>query len=160
MELQKQLPVLLHHILVHVVRKLQQRAYVHQSERQIIAGNLMVLCEILPEDMQRWFSELFIDSYDWISVPNVFSVSQFTDPGSLLSEPSICTSTYILQMSHYERGLWCDVWDGLFWRFIQKHREALNHNSRMRTMLQRLNRLDPDRQQDPAAGAVGFRDGP
>ncbi len=129
-----------------LVVKIIARGYAHNSERQLIAGNLMVLCEIQPDDMLKWFSELFVDSYDWVTIPNVFMVSQFTDSSNFNLEPSICPSTYILQLSNYQRDVWCDIWDGLYWRFINKHRDELNHNARMRTMLQRLDRLDPDRQ--------------
>ena len=26
-----------------------------------------------------------------------------------------------LKMSNYEKGAWCDVIDGLYWRFVQKN---------------------------------------
>ena len=34
-------------------------------------GNFMVLCEIHPDAVYRWFMEMFIDAYDWAMVPNV-----------------------------------------------------------------------------------------
>lgn len=127
------------------VKKVQNHAYAHQSERLMVVGNFMLLCEIDPGDVYRWFSELFIDAYPWVTVPNVYGMSQFGDSGAFGGKPYVSASNYILQMSHYERGLWSDVWDGLFWRFVDKHRSVLAHNPRMRTMISRLDRLDPDR---------------
>lgn len=128
-----------------MMQKVKAHGYAHHSERLMIAGNLMLLCEIEPGDVYRWFSELFIDSYPWVTVPNVYGLSQFGDGGAYGGKPYIAASNYILQMSHYERGIWSDVWDGLFWRFVDKHRTVLAHNPRMRTMISRLDRLDPDR---------------
>lgn len=128
-----------------MVNKVRQHAYAHHNERQMIAGNLMLLCEIDPADMQRWFSELFIDSYDWLMVPNVYGLSQLGGSASFMNQPAISASSYILQMSHYERGIWSDIWDGLYWRFIEKNRAAMLHNPRLRAMVHRLDRLDADR---------------
>ena len=126
-----------------MVKKLQGHAYAHHQERLMIAGNLMVLCEIQPDDMQRWFKELFVDAYDWVSLPNVYNLSQFATSGSGV-EACIAASNYLLEISNYERGEWCNIWDGLFWRFIEKHRQEISHNPRMRVMVQRLDRLGAD----------------
>ena len=50
----------------------------------MILGNFFVLCEIDPDEVYRWFMELFIDAYDWVMVPNVYGMSQYM--GSKLSE--------------------------------------------------------------------------
>lgn len=128
-----------------MVAKLHQHAYAHHIERLMIAGNLMMLAEIHPDDVYQWFSEFFIDAYDWVMVPNVYGMSQFADGGSVVTKPYISASNYILQMSDYKRGDWSDIWDGLYWRFIERHQELLSQNPRMRVITQRLDRLDPDR---------------
>lgn len=128
-----------------LIKKITQHAYAHQAERLMVAGNLMVLCEIDPSDICKWFSELFVDASDWATVPSVFGISQFSSGGAATARPYISGSNAILQMSHYERGVWCDVWDGLFWRFIEKHKDRLRSDPRMRVMVQRLGHLDADR---------------
>jgi deoxyribodipyrimidine photolyase-related protein len=35
-----------------------------------------------------------------------------------VTKPYISSSNYIRKMSSFGRGDWCDIWDGLFWRFI------------------------------------------
>jgi deoxyribodipyrimidine photolyase-related protein len=127
-----------------MVKKVSQHGYAHHVERLMIAGNLMLLSEIHPDDVYKWFSELFIDSYDWVTTPNIYGMSQFADGGSLVTKPYISGSNFILTMSHYERGYWSDIWDGLYWRFIEKNRDVIKHNPNLRPMVQRLERLDPD----------------
>jgi len=135
-----------------MVQKVQLHAYAHNNERLAIAGNLMLLCEIHPDDIYRWFAEMFIDAYDWISVPNVFEMCHFDDNGNIFTTPFVFSSSYIIQMSSYQKGEWADIWDGLFWRFIDKHKETFSHNAHMKIMVHRLAQLDSDRKR-----IIGYR---
>ena len=63
----------------------------------------MLLCEFDPDEVYRWFMELFIDSYDWVMVPNVYGMSQFSDGGLMSTKPYISGSSYILKMSNYKK---------------------------------------------------------
>lgn len=128
-----------------MVLKLQKHGYAHHAERLMIAGNLMLLSEIHPNDVYRWFSEMLVDAYDWVTVPNIYGISQFADGGQTVGKPNVSSSHYILTMSNYEKGEWSDVWDGLFWRFIEKHRTLVEHNPQMRMFATQLDSLDPDR---------------
>ena len=53
----------------------------------MILGNLMLLCEIDPNEFYRWFMEMFIDAYDWVMVPNVYGISQHADGGRITIKP-------------------------------------------------------------------------
>lgn len=128
-----------------VILKVQKHGYAHHIERLMVVGNFMLLAEIHPDEVYRWFSEMFVDAYDWVMVPNVYGMSQFADGGSIVTKPYISSSNYILRMSHYEHGEWSDVWDGLYWRFIANHRDRLAQNPRMRMMVAQLDKLDADR---------------
>lgn len=59
------------------IHKVINHGYCHHIERLMIIGNFMLLCEIDPREVYRWFMELFIDAYDWVMVPNVYGMSQF-----------------------------------------------------------------------------------
>ena len=83
----------------------------------------MLLCEFDPDEVYIWFMELFIDSYDWVMVPNVYGMSQFADGGLMSTKPYISSSNYVYKMSDYKKGDWDIVWDGLFWRFMDKQRD-------------------------------------
>ena len=80
----------------------------------------MLLCEISPDDVYKWFMELYIDAYDWVMVPNVYGMSQFYDGGLFATKLYISSSNYIKKMSNYKSGEWDKIWDGLYWNFINK----------------------------------------
>ncbi len=128
-----------------VIRRVLDHAYCHHIERLMILGNIMVLCRIHPDDVYRWFMELFIDAYDWVMVPNVYSMSQYADGGLITTKPYISGSNYIRKMSDIAKGEWCDTWDGLFWTFIDDHREFFAGNPRLSVMTMQLQNMDRDR---------------
>ena len=96
------------------IKKVEKSAYGNHIERLMILGNFMVLCEFDPNEVYKWFMEVFIDSYDWVMVPNVYGMSQFADGGLMSTKPYISSSNYIIKMSDYKKGEWSDIWDGLF----------------------------------------------
>lgn len=105
----------------HSIKALHEGAYLHHIERLMVLGNFFLLCEVDPNDIYRWFMEFFIDAYDWVMVPNVYGMSQYADGGLMTTKPYISGSNYILKMSNYPKGPWCEIWDSLFWRFMIKH---------------------------------------
>jgi len=127
------------------IEKVMRTGYLHHIERLMVLGNAMLLLEIDPQEIYRWFMELFIDAYDWVMVPNVFGMSQYADGGLLASKPYISSSNYLRRMSDYPRGEWCDIWDGLFWRFIHKHRDFFRASPRLAVMARTLERMEPQR---------------
>ena len=108
----------------------------------MIIGNFMLLCEFEPNEVYKWFMEMFIDSYDWVMVPNVYGMSQFSDSGMMSTKPYISSSNYILKMSNYKKGDWCKIWDSLFWNFMDKQREFFIKNPRMRMLVSSFDRME------------------
>ena len=95
----------------------------------MIIGNFMLLCEFDPDEVYRWLKEMYIDSYDWLMLPNVYGMSQFSDAGMMSTKPYISSSNYILKMSNYKRDSWCLTWDALYWNFIDQNRDCLLYTS-------------------------------
>lgn len=126
-----------------VIQRVLACAYCHHIERLMVLGNFMLLCEIHPQAIFQWFMELFIDAYDWVMVPNVFGMSQYADGGLITTKPYISGSAYVLKMSDFKKGPWCAIWDALFWRFIDRHRDFFSQNPRMSVMVAQCNRLGP-----------------
>lgn len=124
-----------------VIHRVHQYAYCHHIERLMVLGNFMLLCEISPNAIYQWFMEFFIDAYDWVMVPNVYGMSQFADGGLITTKPYISGSAYILKMSSFKRGPWCEIWDALYWRFIDKHRSFFRSNPRMSVMVAQCDRM-------------------
>ena len=129
----------------NVIKRLFNEAYLHHIERLMILGNFMNLCEINPNAIYKWFMELFIDAYDWVMVPNVYGMSLNADGGLISTKPYISSSNYVLKMSNYTKGDWCDIWNGLYWRFIHKNQEKIKKNPRMSMMVNIMKRMDTDK---------------
>jgi deoxyribodipyrimidine photolyase-related protein len=109
----------------------------------MILGGFMFLCEIDPDDIYRWFMEMFIDSYDWVMVPNIYAMSQHADGGAITTKPYFSGSNYVLKMSNYKKGDWSTIWDGLFWRWILKHQNELAGNPRWAMMVRNAQKMAP-----------------
>ncbi len=124
------------------IKKAQDFGYCHHIERLMVLSNVMLLSEFHPHEVHRWFMEMFVDSADWVMGPNVYGMGQFSDGGVFATKPYISGSNYILKMSDYKKGEWCDVWDGLFWRFIGKHREFFAKQYRLSFMVVTLDKMD------------------
>ena len=124
------------------IKKVNKTGYANHIERLMILGNFMVLCEFDPDDVYRWFMELFIDSYDWVMVPNVYGMSQYADGGLMSTKPYISSSNYIIKMSDYKKGEWSEIWDGLFWSFMDKQRVFFSKNPRMRMLISSFDKMN------------------
>jgi deoxyribodipyrimidine photolyase-related protein len=128
-----------------VIKKILKTGYCHHIERLMILGNFMLLNEYDPDEVYQWFMELFIDSYDWVMVPNVYGMSQFADGGLMASKPYISGSSYVLKMSHYKKGDWCDTWDALFWEFMNKQRAFFSSNPRLGMLLKTYDKMSEEK---------------
>lgn len=139
-----------------VIRQLLDDGYCHHIERLMVLGNFMLLCRIKPDDVYRWFMELFIDSYDWVMVPNVYGMSQFADGGTFTTKPYFSGSNYLLKMSDEPKGDWCAIWDGLFWSFIGDYTPFFLKNPRLSMMARSWEKQSPEKQEAHRAVAEKF----
>ncbi|WP_411825990.1 cryptochrome/photolyase family protein [Luteolibacter sp. AS25] len=117
-----------------IIKQLHTEAYAHHIERLMLLGNFMLLCRFDPSAVYKWFMELFIDSYDWVMVPNVYGMSQFADGGTFTTKPYISGSNYVRKMSDEKPGPWTEIWDALFWTFVADHQELFLKNPRSSMM--------------------------
>jgi deoxyribodipyrimidine photolyase-related protein len=129
------------------IEKLLQTGYNHHIERLLILGNFMLLCEFNPNRVYQWFMEMYVDSYDWVMVPNVYGMSQFADGGLMTTKPYISGSNYILKMSNYKKDTWCEIWDALFWRFMHVHRNFFLQNPRLGMLVKTFDKMNEKKQQ-------------
>ncbi|MDB4107449.1 cryptochrome/photolyase family protein [Bacteroidia bacterium] len=140
----------------HTIKKVLQNGYCNHIERLMILGNFMLLCEFDPDEVYRWFMELFIDAYDWVMVPNVYGMCMFADGGTFATKPYIGGSNYIKKMSNYPKGEWEQVWDGMFWSFVIKHKEFFRTNPRTSMLLYSLNKMSIEKQEEHIKNANSF----
>lgn len=138
------------------IKKVLKTGYCHHIERLMVLGNFMVLCEFDPDEVYQWFMELFIDSYDWVMVPNVYGMSQFADGGLMSTKPYISGSNYLMKMSNYKKGDWQETWDGLFWRFMHTHRDFFLSNPRLGMLVRMYDKMDDEKKQTHLKNGEAF----
>ena len=163
------------------IRKALRYGWTHHIERLMILSNLMNLCEIEPRHAHDWFMSMFVDSSDWVMGPNVYGMGLMSDGGVFATKPYICGSNYVMKMSDYRKpkphetlfdlgdggngrhqdangATWVDVMDGLYWRFIDRHRDFFAGNPRMAMMSRSLDKMKADRRRRLFAAAERFID--
>jgi len=128
-------------------------------ERLMVLGNYLLPCQVDPVRVNDWFMELLIDAYDWVVVPNVFGMSPFADGGLFTTKPYSSGCNYLRKMSDYGPGPWETVWDGLFWSFIDRHREFFEGHYRLSMMPRTLARTDAAKRAGHLRAAAAFLDG-
>ena len=139
-----------------VIKRVLKTGYCHHIERLMVVGGFMFICEIDPNDVYRWFMEMFVDSYDWVMVTNAYAMSQNADGGLITTKPYFSGSAYVRKMGNHARGDWCDVWDGLYWRWIWKQREALAGNPRWAMMVSMVRKMDEAKRERHLEVAANF----
>lgn len=142
-----------------VVRRVRAGAWCHHIERLMVLSNFLLLGGFRPDDVYRWFMELFIDAYDWVMVPNVYDMGLFASGGVFATKPYLSGSAYLRKMSDFPPGPWCETWDALFWSFIGRHRAYFAGNPRLSMMAKTWDRLGSGRQRGHTDRAARFLDG-
>ncbi len=130
--------------------------YTHHIPRLMVICNIMNLSKIHPNEIYRWFMEMFVDSSDWVMVPNVYGMGTFADGGIFATKPYSCGSNYILKMSNYKKDDWCDVVDGLYWMFMSENISFFQSNPRLAILVKSLERMNIDRKELIFAKAIDF----
>jgi deoxyribodipyrimidine photolyase-related protein len=91
-------------------------------------GNFMLLCFIDPKEVHKIFMEWSIDSYDWVMLPNIFCMSQYSDNGLMMTRPYFSSYNYINKMSNYKNKESEIIWNALYYNFLNKHQEKFKNN--------------------------------
>ncbi len=141
------------------IQRILKTAYAHHIERLMVLGNFMLIAELHPDDVYKWFMSLFIDAYDWVMVPNVYGMSQFADGGLMSTKPYISGSNYIIKMSDYKKGDWSEIWDALFWRFMNVHIQTFQQNPRLSFLLNTWNNFPAEKKKELMNMAEDFLSG-
>jgi deoxyribodipyrimidine photolyase-related protein len=122
----------------NLIIKVNKYAYLHHIERLMLIGNFALLCLINPKEIYKWFMICFIDSYEWVMIPNVMGMSQYsTKKIIMMTRPYFSSANYILNMSNYKANTdkliilnksyyWNEIWNALYYNFINKHYKLLS----------------------------------
>lgn len=146
-----------------VIRKLLITGYSHHIERLMVMGNFFLLCEFDPDDVHKWFMELYIDAYDWVMVPNVYGMTQFADGGLMMTKPYISGSNYLMKMGDWKKSVvpqtgrcWTETWDALFWRFMHMHRDFFLKNPRLGMLVNTFDKMNEEKKANHLRIAAEF----
>ncbi|MGM0557545.1 MAG: cryptochrome/photolyase family protein [Myxococcota bacterium] len=142
--------------LDHVVEGVLEHGYSHHIPRLMILSNIATLLDVRPRELTDWFWVAYTDAYDWVVEPNVLGMGTFGVGELFTTKPYVSGSNYIDKMSDYcdacafDPAKDCPLRD-MYWAFLERHREHLSDNRRMRLMYGNLKRRsDPKKARDKA----------
>jgi len=129
-------------LLNNIITKALTYGWVHHIERLMYLGNFMLISEIEPYQVYKWFMELFIDAYPWVMSPNVYGMSQHSSGPVMMKRPYFSSSNYIDKMSSYKKKKdiykkikinnqeyeWYEIWDIVYYNFIGNNYNYLKNN--------------------------------
>ena len=113
----------------HLIEKTKKWCWIHHIERLMFIGNYFFLCKINPKDVMKFYMEnISLDAYEWVMIPNVYGMSQYSGLNLMTTRPYFSSSNYLLKMSNYKKGEWCKIFDALYYNFINDHQKILKNN--------------------------------
>ena len=116
-------------IINHMINKVQQFAYLHHIERLMVINNIMIMYNFKLKDILKWFMTCFIDSYDWVMIPNVMmninSLNKDSSNVRYMTRVYLGSDNYIKKMSNFNNKNDCSVINKLYWDFLKKNKIIL-----------------------------------
>jgi deoxyribodipyrimidine photolyase-related protein len=141
-------------------------AYAHHIQRLMVTGNFALLIGADPKAVHIWYMEVYLDAYEWVTLPNTLGMSQFGDGGLVGTKPYAASGAYINRMSDYcapcrydpEQRTGPDAcpFNSLYWHFLDRNRDRLGANPRLRNQYRTWDRFAPASQDEVRAQAEGF----
>jgi deoxyribodipyrimidine photolyase-related protein len=131
--------------------QLRDTGWVHHIPRLMILGSWALQRGINPSALTDWFHDSFVDGYEWVMAPNVVGMSQHADGGLMATKPYTSGGAYINTMSDFcaecpykptvRVGEDACPYSAGYWAFLDRNRDRLSNNPRMRRPLTGLDRL-------------------
>lgn len=126
-------------------------AYAHHIQRLMVTGNFALLAGIHPVDVDKWYLGIYIDAIEWVEITNTRGMSQYADGGLVGTKPYISGAAYINKMSNYCKTCFYDKtqktgeracpFNSLYWHFLERNRQQLSGNHRLKMMYSVLNKM-------------------
>lgn len=117
-------------LISNCIEKVNKIAYLHHIERLMIMGNLFLITEVNPISVYNWFMEKFIDAYEWVMVPNIFGMSQFSTNKHelfIVSRPYLCSVNYFIKMAYPLDKKGFEIWNETLKKFLDKKKNKLKN---------------------------------
>jgi deoxyribodipyrimidine photolyase-related protein len=85
-------------------------------------------------------------------IANVYSMVAHSDAGLAMTKPYVSSDNYILKMSNYKKGEWCEDWRALYYNFIGNakigNKLYFKENPRTKIMYSHWNKLSNQEQKE------------
>ena len=121
------------------------RAYNHHIQRLMVLGNYFLLGGYEPSAVLRWYTEMYLDAYDWVMVPNVLGMILFADGGWFATKPYAAGAAYQEKMGNHctncrfdpkkKEGPDACPFHSLYWNFYGQHAAKFRSNPRIGMMV-------------------------
>ena len=131
-----------------------EHGYAHHIQRLMVTGLFGLLYGIDPQQMNAWHEAMYVDAWEWVSMPNMIGMSQYADGGIVGTKPYTASGNYINKMSNYckhcaynykqSTGDDACPFTTLYWDFLDRHEDRLSGNRRMNFQLANLRRKGDD----------------
>ena len=135
-----------------------KHAYAHHIQRLMVTGNFCLLTGIDPQQVDDWYLGIYLDAIEWVELPNTRGMALFADGGLVGTKPYAAGGNYINKMSDYcgdcyyrvreKTGPKACPLNSLYWRFMQQHRNELQHNHRLRMIYGSWDRMSTQSQEE------------
>ena len=137
-----------------VVQKLLRTGFSHHIERLMLVCNFCLLAGVDPAAVADWFLAFYVDSHDWVVLPNVIGMGLNADGGVTATKPYIASAAYIRKMSDYCEG--CRYrpdqrtgpdacpFNTLYWNFLIENEAELRSNPRLGPNVLGLRHINAD----------------
>ena len=119
--------------------------YGHHIQRLMVIGNFALLAGLDVEAVCEWYLAVYVDAFEWVELPNTLGMALHADGGIMASKPYAASGKYIQRQGNHcaqcryspskTTGENACPYNSLYWRFINRHLDKLEHNGRMGLIL-------------------------
>jgi deoxyribodipyrimidine photolyase-related protein len=167
--------------LKEAVQSVHDTGYTHHIQRLMVLCNYATLAGLDPRAVSHWFWAAFVDAYEWVELPNVVGMGVHgTD--AFTTKPYVASAAYLKRQSGLSAkgrgpvaardeapcarcrfdpdvrvGPTACPFNAMYWDFLDRHRERLSKNLRMRQLLTTLDRFGPKQVDEIRATAEAHR---
>jgi deoxyribodipyrimidine photolyase-related protein len=142
--------------------------YSHHIQRLMVLGNYFLLGGYDPKAVLRWYTEMYIDAYDWVMVPNVLGMILFSDGGFFATKPYAAGAAYQDKMGNHcsscrfdpkkKEGPDACPFHSLYWNFFGQHAKLFGKNPRIGMMVKIWEKKSSAEQMEIRQNALRFLD--
>jgi deoxyribodipyrimidine photolyase-related protein len=147
-------------LIDHILTTVNKYAYSHHIERLMCIGNFMLLIDISPKEIYKWFQTMYIDAYDVFMIPNVYGMLLYgfvNEKNHMMTRPYFCSSNYLLKMSNFKSSdiilnekifKWNVIVDALYYRLIHNYSEDFSKIYSVANAVKRYSNFTNDKKKE------------